>query len=161
GTDEPEHGSLGAGGAGRRRLPGACRLRRPAPGRAGGVSRPSTRHPAGLAGRAGGSRRPDLDQSTNLLRAGGRAVRPCPRRGNPRVGQRRRPALPDRPAGGAASDPDGQCQLLRADDALPRYRVTTFGNVLAFSPELWLLAGALVVFLVPRFVPGTAASVAL
>jgi NADH-quinone oxidoreductase subunit N len=29
----------------------------------------------------------------------------------------------------------------------------TFGNLLAFSPELWLLAGAIVVFLVARFVP--------
>ncbi|HKV30915.1 MAG TPA: NADH-quinone oxidoreductase subunit N [Candidatus Dormibacteraeota bacterium] len=29
----------------------------------------------------------------------------------------------------------------------------TFGNLLAFSPELWLLAGAILVFLVARFVP--------
>jgi NADH-quinone oxidoreductase subunit N len=30
----------------------------------------------------------------------------------------------------------------------------TFGNLLAFSPELWLLAGALIVFLMARFMPG-------
>jgi NADH-quinone oxidoreductase subunit N len=29
----------------------------------------------------------------------------------------------------------------------------TFGNLLAFSPELWLLAGAIVVFLIARFTP--------
>jgi NADH-quinone oxidoreductase subunit N len=29
----------------------------------------------------------------------------------------------------------------------------TFGNLLAFSPELWLLVGAIVVFLLARFVP--------
>jgi NADH-quinone oxidoreductase subunit N len=29
----------------------------------------------------------------------------------------------------------------------------TFGNLLAFSPELWLLAGAIVVFLMARFMP--------
>ena len=39
--------------------------------------------------------------------------------------------------------------------------MTTFGNVLAFSPELWLLAGALVVFLLARFMPGTTTTVAL
>jgi NADH-quinone oxidoreductase subunit N len=31
----------------------------------------------------------------------------------------------------------------------------TFGNLLAFSPELWLLAGAIVVFLMARFTPRT------
>jgi NADH-quinone oxidoreductase subunit N len=31
----------------------------------------------------------------------------------------------------------------------------TFGNLLAFSPELWLLAGAIVVFLQARFMPRT------
>jgi NADH-quinone oxidoreductase subunit N len=39
--------------------------------------------------------------------------------------------------------------------------MTTFGNLLAFSPELWLLAGALVVFLLARFMPGTTTTVAL
>ena len=29
----------------------------------------------------------------------------------------------------------------------------TFGNLLAFSPELWLLAGAIVVFVMARFMP--------
>ena len=32
--------------------------------------------------------------------------------------------------------------------------MSTFGNLLAFSPELWLLAGAIVVFLVARLRPG-------
>ena len=30
----------------------------------------------------------------------------------------------------------------------------TFGNLLAFSPELWLLAGAIVIFVVARLRPG-------
>src|SRR5207302_1123959 len=33
-------------------------------------------------------------------------------------------------------------------------RMSTFGNLLAFSPELWLLAGAIVVFVVARLRPG-------
>ncbi|OLD61132.1 MAG: hypothetical protein AUI83_01255 [Armatimonadetes bacterium 13_1_40CM_3_65_7] len=37
----------------------------------------------------------------------------------------------------------------------------TFGNLLAFSPELWLLAGAMVVFLLARFAPGTTTTAAL
>ena len=38
----------------------------------------------------------------------------------------------------------------------------TFGNLLAFSPELWLLAGAIVVLLMARFTPGASTtSVAL
>ncbi|TME57375.1 MAG: hypothetical protein E6I60_01830 [Chloroflexi bacterium] len=32
--------------------------------------------------------------------------------------------------------------------------MSSVGNLLAFSPELWLLAGALVVFLMARFMPG-------
>ncbi|TMD24094.1 MAG: hypothetical protein E6I99_03905, partial [Chloroflexi bacterium] len=39
--------------------------------------------------------------------------------------------------------------------------MSTFGNLLAFSPELWLLAGAVVVFLLARFAPGTTTTVAL
>ena len=39
--------------------------------------------------------------------------------------------------------------------------MTTFGNLLAFSPELWLLAGALCVFLLARFASGTTNTVAL
>ena len=34
----------------------------------------------------------------------------------------------------------------------------TFGNLLAFSPELWLLAGAIVVFLIARLRPGVSTS---
>ena len=38
----------------------------------------------------------------------------------------------------------------------------TFGNLLAFSPELWLLGGAIVVFVLARFTSGAATtSVAL
>ena len=39
--------------------------------------------------------------------------------------------------------------------------MTTFGNLLAFSPELWLLAGALLVFLLARLAPGTTSTIAL
>jgi NADH-quinone oxidoreductase subunit N len=37
--------------------------------------------------------------------------------------------------------------------------MTTFGNVLAFSPELWLLAGAIVVFALARFTSGRTTTV--
>ncbi len=39
--------------------------------------------------------------------------------------------------------------------------MSTFGNLLAFSPELWLLAGALLVFLLARLAPGTTSTIAL
>ena len=35
----------------------------------------------------------------------------------------------------------------------------TFGNLLVFSPELWLLAGALVIFLLARFMPAVSTTV--
>src|SRR5207244_10887542 len=89
------------------------------------------------------------------------APRASPRPGNARAGQRRGPGLADRLAGSAAGDPDGQHQLFGDQPALEGQRMSSVGNLLAFSPELWLLAGALVVFLLARFMPGTTTTVAL
>src|SRR6202162_4395374 len=106
----------------------------------------------------GASRRHDPQRPAHLFRPDPGAPRPAARPGDAGAVQRGDAHDFDRPARRAARHPYGQHQFLGPQPTVARRRMRTFGNLLAFSPELWLLGGAIVTFLQARFMPRSSTS---